>query len=142
MKGLLIVAIAGALSAGFSSAAFSQSQAAKEVNTAHAHALMAQNSTTVPAAHTHLHHVINCLVGPDGSDYDAAAGTPCKGQGDGALKDAANDSALEGKLKVALADARSGLKSNSLGAVQKDAAKAAGALEATAPQKASGAYTW
>jgi hypothetical protein len=141
VKRLLITAIVGVLTAGSSSAVFAQS-ATDEVSTAHAHALMAQSATTVAAAHMHLHHVINCIVGATGSDYDAAAGTPCKGQGDGALKDAASNSTLEGKLNVALADARSGLKSDALSTVQQDAAKAAGALGATTTQKASGGYKW
>jgi uncharacterized membrane protein len=35
----------------------------------------------------HLHHVLNCAVGPDGMGFDAAAGNPCKGQGNGFLSD-------------------------------------------------------
>lgn len=142
MKKLVIIGIVGALTAGFSFGAFAQSQVTTEISTAHAHALLAQNATTVPAAHTHLHHVINCLVGPGSSDFDAAAGTPCKGEGDGALKDSKSNSALQAKLTSALADARSGLESNSLATVQQEAAKVAAALEATPAKKASGGYSW
>ena len=142
MKKLFIMGIVSALAAGFSFPAFAQAQATKEVSTAHAHALMAQSATSLPLAHTHLHHVINCLVGPKGTGFDAAAGNPCKGQGDGAMKDAENNSALQAKLNAALADAQSGLKSNSLETAQQDAAKAAAALAATPSQKSSGGYTW
>ncbi len=142
MKKLLVMGMVGALAASFSFAASAQSQVTQQVSTAHAHALMAQSATTVPAAHTHLQHVINCLVGPDGSGFDAAAGTPCKGQGNGALKDSAGNSGLQAKLKTALADAQSGLASDSLDTVQQDAAKAAGALGDTTSQKASGGYSW
>ena len=142
MKKFLMMGIVGVLTAGFSFPAIAQSQVATEVSTAHAHALMAQSATTLPMAHTHLHHVINCLVGPKGSGFDAAAGNPCKGQGDGALKDSESNSALHAKLNDALADAQSGLKSNALEAVQQDAAKVAAALGATPAQKSSGGYTW
>ncbi|HEU0276629.1 MAG TPA: hypothetical protein VFQ95_02225, partial [Rhodanobacteraceae bacterium] len=63
MKKLLAMGIAGALAAGLSFGAFAQANVTNEVNTAHAHALMAQSATSVKMAHTHLHHVINCLVG-------------------------------------------------------------------------------
>ena len=141
MKKLLIMGVVAAFTAGFPLAAFAQSQATTEVSTAHAHLLMAQSATTLAMAHTHLHHVINCLVGPKGSGFDAAAGTPCKGQGNGALKDAASDRALEAKLSSALTAAQNGLKSSSLETVQQDAAKAAAALAATPAQKSAGGYT-
>ena len=31
--------------------------------------------------------MLNCAVGPDGMGFDAAAGNPCKGQGNGFLSD-------------------------------------------------------
>ena len=142
MKKLLVMGIIGALATGFSFAAFAQSDVTKEVSTAHAHALMAQNATTLADAHMHLHHVTNCLVGPEGSGFDAAAENPCKGQGNGALKDSASNAALQTKLNSALADAHSGLGSNSLSAVQQDAAKAAAALADTGAQKPKGGYNW
>lgn len=35
----------------------------------------------------HLHHTLNCLVGPQDKLFDASAGNPCQGQGDGYLPD-------------------------------------------------------
>ncbi|MEO9117079.1 MAG: hypothetical protein ABI311_13040 [Gemmatimonadaceae bacterium] len=134
MKKLLIMGVVTALAAGLPLSAFAQSQAGTEVSTAHTHAVLAQSATPLLMAHMHLQHVINCLVGSKGNGFDAAAGDPCKGQGEGAIKDAASDSALEAKLKSALADARSGLKSSSLETAQKDAGKAAAELGA-APGK-------
>ena len=140
MKKLLELGIAAALATGISCAAFAQG-AANEVSTAHAHALMAQNAKTVAQAHTHLHHVVNCLVGPNGSAFDAKAGNPCKGQGNGAIPDAAANKDLQGHLKAALADAQAGLKAESLAAIQQDAGKAATGLQgSTAPKGSSSGW--
>ena len=137
MNRLLVVGITTALG-GFACTAFAQTHSAKdEISTAHAHAHMAQSATSVAMAHTHLHHVINCLVGPGGSGFDAAAGTPCKGQGNGAIPDATADHALHAKLESALADAQAGLKTESLAAVQQTAGKAAAGLQDGSSAKAS-----
>ncbi len=130
MNRLLVAGVTGILVGGLAFTAQAQTGPTTEVATAHAHALMAQNAKTVAETHTHLHHVINCLVGPKGSGFDAAAGNPCQGQGDGALPAAAGNAALQSKLRAALADARSGLKANKLASAQADARKAAAALQA------------
>lgn len=142
MKKLLAVSAAGLLAGAMAMTAYAQGDAKTEVSTAHAHALMAQSATTVDMAHTHLQHVINCLVGPNGQGYDASAGTPCKGQGSGAIPDSSGNAALNGKLQNALSDAQSGLKASDLATIQGDAGKAAAALQATPTQKASGGYSW
>ncbi|TAN05237.1 MAG: hypothetical protein EPN38_11440 [Rhodanobacteraceae bacterium] len=142
MKKLLAMSIAAAFAAGISCAAFAQTGAATETSVAHAHALMAQHATTLATAQAHLHHVVNCLVGPKGQGFDAKAEDPCKGQGNGAIPDSTSDAALHTKLQAALADAQSGLKSTSLAAAQADAAKAAAALGDTAAQKPKGGYSW
>ncbi len=49
--------------------------------TAIAHARFAVNSTTVKMIQMHLHHVMNCLEGKHGEDFDLAAGNPCDGHG-------------------------------------------------------------
>lgn len=101
-----------------------------EAATAHAHALMAQGAQSVKMAHTHLHHVVNCLEGPTGTDFDAKAGNPCKGKGQGALADSMGNEALHGRLQQALDQAQSGLQSDDLKTIQADAAEAAGLLQA------------
>src|SRR5690348_18093879 len=71
MNKLLVVGITGALAGGLALAASAQTHSAKdEISTAHAHAVLAQSATSVAMAHTHLHHVINCLVGPNGSGFE------------------------------------------------------------------------
>lgn len=142
MKNLLTITAAMALAGGFAVTAFAQGDASTEISTAHAHALMAQNATTVSTAHTHLHHVINCLVGPGGSGFDAAAGQPCKGQGNGAIADSAGNQALDARLEKAVAQANTGLQKNDLAVAQQDAAKVAATLQAAPTQKASGGSSW
>lgn len=111
------------------STAAAKGSANTEVSTAHAHALMAESATMLPMAHTHLHHVINCLVGPKGEGFDASAGDPCKGQGNGALNDVAEGSPVHDALESALKMANAGLKANSLTAVKNDASKVATTLQ-------------
>jgi hypothetical protein len=145
LKTTLLVGLAGAMATGLAFAAPGQGDASAEVGTAHAHALMAKTANTVAMAQTHLHHVINCLVGPDGAGFDAAAGNPSKGKGNGASPDAASNSALHGKLQSALADAQAGLKADSLSAVQEDAGKAAATLQAASGAQsgaAAASSTW
>ena len=67
--------------------ALAATNVSKEVQTAIEHAGFASNAKTTNEVHLHLHHVINCLVGPKGEGYDSAAGDPCKGEGGGALND-------------------------------------------------------
>lgn len=141
MNKLLVLGITTALG-GLTCTAFAQTHSAKdEISTAHAHAVMAQSATSIAMAHTHLQHVINCLVGPNGAGFDAKAENPCKGQGNGAIPDAAGDHAPHAKLQSALADAQAGLKSQSLAAVHQDAGKAAAGLqEGSAPKASSSAW--
>lgn len=142
MKKLLTFTAAVVVACGFSLAASAQTGASTEISTAHAHALMAQSATNLAMAHTHLHHVINCLVGSKGAGFDAAAGDPCKSQGNGAIPDSSSNAALDAKLKTALAQAEAGLKTTELAAAHKDAAKVAATLQATPTQKTKGAYSW
>jgi hypothetical protein len=131
MNKLLAAGIFGILAGGLACTVQAQTGPTTEIATAHAHALMAQSAKTVAEAHAHLHHVINCLVGPKGTGFDAAAGNPCKGQGDGAIPASAGNAMAQDKLKTALADAKRGLRSTALAGAQADAAKAAAKLQAS-----------
>lgn len=142
LKKTFAMGLTGAMAAGIAFAAFAHGNAQTEISTARAHAMMAQSANTVAMAHTHLHHVINCLVGPGGQGFDATAGTPCKGQGNGAIPDSAGNSALHGKLQGALADAQAGLEANSLASVHSQAGKVAAALQATPAQPSSAGNSW
>ena len=59
-----------------------------ELQTALTHAGFAAKYDSLNEVTLHLHHVLNCLVGPsDTKMFDAAAGNPCQGQGSGILVD-------------------------------------------------------
>ncbi len=77
--------------------------AAKEISTAAAHAGMAAASDTPKMVRAHLHHVLNCLEGPAGADFDASAVNPCKDQGAGAIPDSAPEKRAALETAAALA---------------------------------------
>lgn len=87
-----------------------QGDAQMQVKTAVQHATFATKANNVTQTHLHLHHVINCLVGPNGEGFDAKAGNPCKGQGNGALNDLAGSVQEKDTLEQALALAKIGVK--------------------------------
>jgi hypothetical protein len=104
------VVILGALGLSlFAGLALSAGGAQKEIETAIQHAQFAAKMSTVDQTHAHLHHVVNCLVGPNGKGFDAKAGNPCKGQGNGAINDAKAGSDQQKLLEDALVVANIGL---------------------------------
>ena len=126
MKRLLLssMALLGAVSlAGTALAA--GGDAAKEAATAVTHAQLAAASQSVAVTDMHLHHVINCLVGPHGHGFDAKAGNPCHGMGDGAVRDSAHQSDLHSKALRALTVARHGVAAKDLAAAHEAASKVA-----------------
>ena len=92
------------------------------------HAGYAAAATDIATAHAHLHHTLNCLVGPAGSGFDAKELNPCANAGNGAIPDTA-DAAKKATLESAAAKARQGLASNDLKAAQKDATDAGDILK-------------
>jgi hypothetical protein len=96
-------------------AASAANDAQKEIHTAAQHAGFAAKGQNAEAAHLHLHHTINCLVGSGGDGFDAKAGNPCKGQGDGALNDFQGSADTKAKLEQALALAKVGIQIESAG---------------------------
>ena len=94
-----------------------------EIKTAEQHAGFAAKSGTIDMVHTHLHHVMNCLVGPNGEGFDAKALNPCKGMGNGAIPDA-TDMGMKDTLNSAMMAAQDGLKATDLSTAQADATKA------------------
>jgi hypothetical protein len=79
----------------------------REVATAAAHAGMAAGAEDPQMVKAHLHHVLNCLSGPQGADYTAAAANPCDGQGAGAIPDATGE--RKSNLEKAAAMAKAAL---------------------------------
>ena len=98
----------------------------QEVATAGQHAGMAAGSADIKMVHTHLHHVVNCIVGPTGPGFDKAAGNPCDGKGNGALMDGPGDK--KASLEAALAKANAGIAADDLTASKKLAGEAQAAL--------------
>ena len=111
MMGLPLMASA----AGLDPAALTQAR------TAAAHAGMALGAAHLAGVHMHLHHVLNCLVGPGGAAFDAKALDPCKGMGKGAIRDAAGNPAAEALLHQAAAEAMRGERARTLAAAHADA---------------------
>lgn len=123
----LLLALALPLAA---QAADANGAASRQIATAGAHAGMALGAADLATTHAHLHHVVNCLVGPSGKGFDAREANPCKGQGQGAIVDAKGDAATEARLQAALGDAEQGLKATTLDAAHADAKKAMESLQA------------
>jgi hypothetical protein len=96
---------------------------AQEVSIAAQHAGYAADATIITTVHVHLHHTINCLVGPNGQGFDAKEQNPCQGKGNGALSDT-TDAAKTQVLKDALAKAQAGLATDDLPTAKSDSAAA------------------
>lgn len=102
-------------------AAAVSSAVTNQVSVAGIHASMALDAGDLETVHLHLHHVINCLVGPSGKEYDAKATNPCDGMGQGAIVDAKGNPASEAYLNAALKQARQGLQAGTLQSAHADA---------------------
>ena len=96
---------------------------AKEVTTAASHAGFATKSADLKGTQTHLHHVVNCLVGPKGQGFDDKEANPCKDQGNGAISDT-TDEVRRTALMQALSKANEGLRQTDLAAAHKSASEA------------------
>ena len=99
------------------------------MKTAARHAEFAAAADNITGVHMHLHHALNCLVGPDGVSFDADAMNPCEGMGNGAIPDSANDAAKQA-LQKAVRQAESGLSSQDLASAQQAARKTGEILKA------------
>jgi hypothetical protein len=110
------------------SAAAAPGDAAKETQTAAVHAGYAKAANAVGMVQLHLHHALNCLVGPGGKGYDAAPGDPCKGMGNGAVNDV-GDAKKKDLLQKAVEAAVSGIAATDVAAAKKNAAEAESLLK-------------
>jgi len=95
--------------------------------TAARHAGLAAAAEDMAGAMRHLHHTLNCLVGPDGAGFDAGAGNPCNEAG-GAIPQTA-DAMAKSKLEGAATQVRSALGNSDLAAVKQTAMAVQHALE-------------
>lgn len=60
---------------------------APQLRTTRFHAAEAARVETLRGLREHLGHVVNCLEGPRGANYDARNDNPCQGQGAGLIPD-------------------------------------------------------
>jgi hypothetical protein len=102
--------------------------AASETVTAMTHANLAAQGSDIAAVHMHLHHTVNCLVGPAGAGFDAKELNPCTNAGNGAIPDTAS-SARKQSLQAAVSKAESGIAATDLASARKIAAATATMLK-------------
>jgi hypothetical protein len=100
-----------------------------EIANAAQHAGLAAQASDIAGVHTHLHHTVNCLVGPSGSGFDAKELNPCANSGNGAIPDAVMP-AEKKALQAAAAKAETGIASANYPAAQKIASDTAAMLNA------------
>jgi hypothetical protein len=85
--------------------------AAGEIATVAQHAGFAAAAPNLAQTHMHLHHAVNCLVGPSGSGFDTTNMNPCAKSGNGAIPDE-NNAATKAKLELAVSIAEAGIASS------------------------------
>ena len=98
-----------------------------EIANARMHAGLAAQASSLTMVQTHLHHAINCLVGPGGTGFDTKVLNPCQGDGSGAIPDE-TDAAKKKALQAAADEATAGLGATDIAAAQKDASSVASML--------------
>ena len=100
-----------------------------EIANAAQHAGLAAQAGDIAGVHMHLHHAVNCLVGPAGSGFDAKEMNPCANSGNGAIPDSATP-AQKKALQAAAAKAETGIASTDYAAAQKIASDTATMIKA------------
>ena len=125
MKRLSIAGLAGA--ALLIAAPAFAANVATEITTAHTHAIFASKASSITAVHMHMHHALNCLVGPKGEGYDASQMDPCKGSGNGAIPDEM-DAAKKSRLETAKTDLVNGIAATNMATAKSAATSAAETL--------------
>jgi hypothetical protein len=98
--------------------------AAQEISIAATHAGLAAKNGMINGVHMHLHHALNCLVGPNGAGFDKSQENPCAKSGAGAIPDE-TDAAKKEKLTMAAQEARDAIGLSNLAEAQAGAQKVA-----------------
>jgi hypothetical protein len=91
------------------------------------HAGLAAQAADINGVHMHMHHALNCLVGPQGDGFDAKQMNPCAQSGGGAIPDEM-DAMKKTKLMAAKADLTKGIAENDIAAAKADATAASTAI--------------
>ena len=120
-----LICLASVFAVALPAAAFADMAA--EMTTAQTHAGLAGKAADIMGVHMHLHHALNCLVGPSGDGFDATNANPCAKSGNGLIPDA-TDAAQKTKLMAAVAKAKAGIAESDVDAAKKDAADTAAAI--------------
>ena len=103
--------------------------AAGEISIAAQHAGFAAAAPNLTQTHMHLHHAVNCLVGPSGSGFDSTNMNPCAKSGNGAIPDE-TDTAIKAKLESAVTTAEAGIAASDEATAKMDATNVANSLKA------------
>jgi hypothetical protein len=99
-----------------------------EIVNAAEHAGYAAAAADIAGVHAHLHHALNCLVGPGGNGFDAKEINPCAHAGNGIIPDT-SDAAKKAGFEADADKARAGLADGNLASAQKTAADLAATLK-------------
>jgi hypothetical protein len=90
---------------------------ASEIANAQTHAGLAASATNLDGVRIHLHHALNCVVGPAGDGFDAKQMNPCAQSGNGALPDEP-DVAKKARLETAKSQLIQGIAATNLQSAQ------------------------
>ena|ERR1700756_2229322 len=99
-----------------------------EINNAAQHAGLAAQAANINGVHQHMHHALNCLVGPQGDGFDAKEMNPCAQSGGGAIPDE-TDAMKKTKLMAARDNLSKGIALTDISAAKADASAAQAAIE-------------
>lgn len=124
-----IIAIAAVISGLLIFPVAAYADAKSEIATAAEHAGLAAAAPNLPQIRMHLHHALNCLVGPQDADFDKTNTNPCAQQGKGAFPDT-SDAEIKTKLQSAMSAAADGIASSDEATAKKNAATVESLLNA------------
>ena len=93
-----------------------QADGPQAVTLAVQHAGLAAGSDNIASVRRHLHHVLNCLVGPDGEGFDETQINPCTNAGPAIPQTA--DGELKETLEQIAAQIRDGIGGDDLAAAR------------------------
>jgi len=99
-----------------------------EINNAAQHAGLAAQAANINGVHQHMHHALNCLVGPQGDGFDAKEMNPCAQSGNGAIPDETNQM-NKTKLMTVRDNLSKGIALTDISAAKADASAAQAAIE-------------
>jgi len=105
-----------------------RADSASETVTAMTHANLAAAASDINGVHMHLHHALNCIVGPNGNGFDGKELNPCANAGRGAIPDT-TDAAKKKSLEAAADKLRAGLAATDLKTAHQIATEAGAMLK-------------